>query len=432
MTVVCVPEGTALSASEWCSRLDITREDLDLMLSAGLLRPQRRGVLAIEFVGMVVFVNSCLQVCPKYNAVEDFDFASIISVLRGYFSRSSKRAPFEDQLRFPEFSDTEVLREFDAILALREWFALHGLYRQEIEKRSTGGRPNWARTVARRAPLVIGDSVLYPTVESERRHDAFNDITALQVGLMSILSHRYGLPISEELRAAALATGTLIDTWPLTPAAQQYLQKRVIAEKRVQFRSDNLRLLTLLEQILGSRLATRNRQIEIFGTTAFYAVWEDGCRVLFGGMRSPADAIGHPTWTFTSQGKVVTEQLVQLPDVVIAKGEQLFILDAKYYFPFDKSKPGAPDIVKQVYYAEAVAESSWSSVRSLFILPMNMAWSPCYLGRAAIARSARSFPTVEAWGIEPRVVFASYPNTPDGPETPGNRILNELQARSGN
>lgn len=412
MSVVCMREGTVLSAAAWCDRLEVTRDDVNLMVTAGVLRPRRGEAFAVEFVGIVVFANCCLQVCPKYISPQDFDLARMLSVLRGYFSRSSSRTPFEDQFRFPEFSDVEVLREFDAVVALREWFALHGLYRQEVEKRSTIGRPNWARTVVRQSPLITEGSVLYPAVESERRHDAFNDITALQVGLMLTLSKRYGLSISEGLRSATLAAGASIDSWPLAPTVQQFLQKRVLAEKRVQFRSDNLRLLTLLEQILGSRLATRNRKVEIFGTTAFYSVWEDGCRILFGGMDKPSDALGQPAWRCTVDQEEVVDQLEQLPDIVIARGKELFILDAKYYFPFFQSKPGAPDIIKQIYYAEAVADGSWSSVRSLFILPMNGAWSPKYLGSATIEGSARKFPAVEAWGIEPKAVFAHYPNAP--------------------
>jgi hypothetical protein len=324
----------------------------------------------------------------------------------------------------------EVLREFDAVVALREWFALHGLYRQEVEKRSTIGRPNWARTVVKQSPLVTAGSILYPAVESERRHDAFNDITALQVGLMLTLSKRYGLPISEGLRSATLAAGASIDSWPLAPTVQQFLQKRVLAEMRVQFRSDNLRLLTLLERILGSRLATRNRKIEIFGTTAFYSVWEDGCRVLFGGMDKPSDSIGQPVWRYTVNDEEFVDHLEQLPDIVIARNKELFILDAKYYFPFSHSKPGAPDIVKQIYYTEAVADGTWSSVRSLFILPMNGAWSPKYLGCAAIQGSARSFPAVESWGIEPKVVFACYPDAPQAAGTLEEGLIHRPEAWS--
>lgn len=428
MTVICVPEGTARSVAAWRSLLSIDADELEQMLSAGVLRAQRGALLAVEFVGMVVFASSCLYVFPKYCERDDFDLTGTLAILRCYFSRGDKRVPLKDEFRFPEFFDTEVLRELDAVVALRDWFAQHGFYRQEVARRSNNGRPNWARTMARQSPLIAGNSVLYATVESERRHDAFNEITALQVGLMLVLSKRYGLPISDELRTAAIATRTSIDTWPLASAIRQYLQKLVLAEKRVQFRSDSLRLLTLIEEILGSRLASRSRKIEIFGTTAFYSVWEDGCRVLFGGMVKPADAIGHPRWTYTRDGGSVVEQTKQLPDIVISEGKNLFILDAKYYFPFVDSKPGAPDIIKQVYYAEATAVSSWEKIRSLFILPMKGAWSPQHLGDAAIVGSARSFPIVEAWGIEPKVVFSKYASAAQASTADGNRLLSAIDA----
>ncbi len=429
MTVLSVPEGTAMSVPAWCSRLGVERDDFDTLLATGVLRAQRGGLLALEFVGMVVFNSSCLHARPKYSSAESFDLAATLAVLRGYFSRSDKRSPFTDELRFPEFRDLEVLREFDALIALREWFALHGFYRQQVEKRSIGGRPNWARTIARQSPLVVQGSVLYPAIESEHWYDAFNEITTLQIGLMTALSERYGLPISDELRTAALTTGHSIDAWPLPPGAQHYLLKRILAEKLVQFRSDNLRLLTVLEQLLDARMANPGRRILIFGTTAFYAVWEDGCRVLFGGLTKPSDAIGHPTWRYVRVAEEVVEDVKQLPDIVVARGNRLFIFDAKYYFPFVASKPGAPDIVKQIYYAEAVAAPAWSIIRSLFILPVNDAWSPQHLGEAAIEGSARKFPVVEAWGIEPRVVFASYPNAPSTAERTGSRLLDEIERR---
>lgn len=244
---------------------------------------------------------------------------------------------------------------------------------------------------------------------------------------MNALSRRYGLPVSDELRTAALATGSSIDTWPLPPGAQQYHLKRVLAEKRVQFRSDNLRLLMLLEQLLEARMATPDRRVQIFGTTAFYAVWEDGCRLLFDGLNKPSDAIGHPTWRLPGNAGEIVEDVKQLPDIVVVRDDRLFILDAKYYFPFLESRPGAPDIVKQIYYAEAVATPTWSTIRSLFILPVNGAWSPQHLGNAAIEGSARKFPVVEAWGIEPRVVFAAYPNAPSAAEKTGSRLLDEIE-----
>lgn len=165
MTVVSVPEGTAMSASDWCSQLGVERGDLDSLLAAGVLRAQRSGLLALELVGMVLFNSSCLHARPKYAGADSFDLAATLVVLRGYFSRSDKRAPLTDEYRFPQFQDLDVLREFDALIALREWFALHGFYRQRVEMRSTGGRPNWARTIARQSPLVIQGSVLYPATE---------------------------------------------------------------------------------------------------------------------------------------------------------------------------------------------------------------------------------------------------------------------------
>jgi hypothetical protein len=121
--------------------------------------------------------------------------------------------------------------------------------------------------------------------------------------------------------------------------------------------------------------------------------------------------LAQPTWYIAeTAGTKSTEDHSQFPDIVVRRDAWLYVMDAKYYYPFPASRPGGPDIIKQVYYAESLRDSS-ADVRSIFLLPLPCADIARFLGYATITGSPRSFANIEAWGIDPAYVFAEYPAT---------------------
>lgn len=411
MSVVNLAEGTCLSQEEWMRRLDLPTSQFLFLLAARIFQLHEQEGYVLKFVGIVILEDRVLFAQPKFRQDALFDMAGTLRILRGYFSRSKTRKPIVDYLRDPEYGNFEVLREFDALTGMRDWFRAHGLYYREQTRETGAGQPHWVRTIARRSPLVMQGSVVYPSVVASRKENVFNDITALQVGVLARLMERYGIQPFAAIRDAEAITGAAIKSWPMQREEKAYFLRRLRSEQAGVYRTDTLQLLKLLREALDTQLASTNSQPHIFGTTAFYAVWEDSCRTEIGNDVPPSvvATLAQPTWvTRRSDGKIQSDEHRQIPDVMLRHKDWLLIIDAKYYFPFPRAQPGAPDIIKQLYYAESVAHDP-SKILSLFLVPLPGAVSPRFLGFATIKGGTRSFTKIEAWGIDPDWLFADYP-----------------------
>jgi len=411
MSIVTVDEGAELTHAQWQARAGIGALDIDHLVRSRVLRLTPSGRYRLSFVGVVIFADALLYARPKFGAVDGLGMNDVLRILRSYFSRSSARRPHSDSERDPEFGDSEVLREFDALRGLQDWFFVHGVYQREQSISDLRGRPQWPRTIAKCPPLVTQDAVVYPVVLAERREMTLDAISALQIGLLRTLLERYGFPVPGSVHNAVAATGTGAWRWPLEESSRKYYERRLAVERRSVFRTHSLRLFELLHEILSSRLAAPDAQPHIYGTTAFYAVWEDACRTGI----ACADAaqygalLGQPVWwSKGADGSKQRHEQEQIPDLVVRRGRWLLILDAKYYHPFPHARPGGPDIVKQLYYAESLRNPE-AELLSIFLLPMPGATLPCFLGYATIEGARRGFGTIEAWGLDPAALLLRYP-----------------------
>lgn len=413
MSVVTLLEGTSLKRDEWISRLEISTDDITCLISSKILRQQEEGIYSLTFVGMVVFKNRLLVAQPKFGDARPLDLSAMLRILRSYFSRSAARRPVADKIRDPEYGNSEVLREFDALQQLREWFISHGLYRREQAQQSDRGRPHWGRTMAKRSPVIIQGAAIYPTMITERREGLLNDISALQISVLKNLLQRYGFPVPSDILHAEQATATSFPGWPLPESIRTYFLRRLAIEQRSIYRTDILQLLRLLKEVLDSRLAGAASQPQIYGTTAFYAVWEDACRTATAGyaLTDPDAVLGRPVWWVrTPNGEKVQHRLTLIPDVVLIRDTWHLILDAKYYYRFPDARPGAPDVVKQLYYMESLTTPQ-PNVLSVFVLPWPGATEPTFLGYATIEGAHRKFAKIEAWGVDPQNLLSEYPSS---------------------
>ena len=128
-------------------------------------------------------------------------------------------------------------------------------------------------------------------------------------------------------------------------------------------------------------------------------------------MPDPIRMVGHPVWFARSEaGSYWRFETTQIPDIIIVRDSWYLIIDAKYYYPFPHSHPGAPDIVKQFYYRDSLSVQA-SDVISVFVMPLPGATLPRFLGLATIEGAHREFGNIEAWGVDPRKVLAGYVST---------------------
>lgn len=410
MAIVTILEGTSLKLPEWMSCLRITSQEFNDLVDAKILRSETACVYRLTFVGIVVFANSLLFSQPKFGDTRPFSLHDVLRILRTYYGRSPFRRAAVDRTRDPEYGNEDILREFDALLALRQWFFANGVYRRDQAKASSQGRPHWVKTIAKRNPLLIQGSAIYPSIIAERREGVYNEISSLQVGMLRQLLVRYGFPVNEALIHAEQATGVSISHWPLPADQRNYYLSLLSIEQHNAFQTDTLRLLKLLREILDSKLADVATQIQIYGTTAFYAVWEDSCLVCIGDQASqdPVSMVGRPVWWGRNAvGSKSRYNTTQIPDIIVVRGSWQIIIDAKYYYRFPESHPGAPDIIKQYFYMDSLCVAS-EHVLSVFLMPMPGAVEPMFLGYATIEGAHRAFSAIEAWGVDPTSLLLRY------------------------
>ena len=411
MTVFVAIEDSKRSQADWLRGLEIALPEFQQLVEMKILRKSPdEDLYKLNFVGIILFPNRILYSQPKFARQEAVSLSETLRVLRAYFASSSVRKPIVDQLRDPEYGNATVLREFDILIELLAWFHRNGLYQHEQVQTGRTGKPHWSRTIAQCHPLLIQGNVIYPHVIAEQRSAVMNEISALQAGLLVQLLERYSVPVPIALRDADLATGRVIDNWPLCNEKKAYFTRKLAIERRSIFRTDTLHLFALLEAVLDTNTAAPTKPLQVFGTTAFYSVWEDACRTAVAGLTAAESAqmLSQPTWYIAGNAGVKSADHSQFPDIVVRRDKWLYIMDAKYYYPFPASRPGSPDIIKQVYYAESLRDSS-ANVRSIFLLPIPGADIVQFLGFATINGTPRSFAIIEAWGIDPTYVLAEYP-----------------------
>jgi hypothetical protein len=412
VTLRTCTERTAGTREAWLEKLNLTEGEFDGLVSARVFRQQPgSNVYQLEFVGVAMTSRGSIAVAPRVPGAASYSFAAILRLLRRYFLRSAARAPYESAAADLHFRDDRVVREFDAYLALLSWYWEHGLYRQETRAVSTaGGRPDWRRTFARSPVLISDGRVLYAQPVGTRR--AYNPslVGSLQLHFLRELSGRFGYSPPPDIETEAHWSLPL-EVDPSTEAGAQMLASRIQAERRSVFRGDRLVLMDTLLALLGTAGLDGPQGMRLYGTTAFYMVWEDACRHYFSSDEFlEISELAQPRWGLrASDGSWSTASGgEQRPDIALHVGNVRALLDAKYYYPFPASRPGWADIVKQIYYQESLPAQE-GEVVNCFLMPGSAAERFTYAGYVKVdGKGAKTFPAVEAWLLNSLHVLDTY------------------------
>lgn len=433
MTLRACRERSVHDRMGWRETLNLDETDFDDLVAARVLRPELGGRLfRMEFVGVAMTAKGSIAVTPRVSGGDTYAFAALLRLMRRYFLRSAARRPYETASADLHHQDERIVREFDGYLALLAWYREHGLYRHEVKTLvEGGGRPDWRRTFARSPVLISESRALYNRPIGRRRAHNPSLIGSLQLHFLGKLSERFGYPPPPDLET------NLLWSLPLTvdPASAEgsaQLAARVQAERRTVFRGDRLVLLDVLLALLN--LPSRSDGpdgVRLFGTTAFYGVWEDACRHYFSsGQFAELTALAQPQWQLrTGDGNWRSEPGgEQRPDIALRAGNVRAILDAKYYVPFPWSKPGWADIVKQLYYQDCLPLEA-GEVMNAFVMPGKIGERFAFAGRVEVEGvGSKSYPPIEAWLLDPRHVLDVYLSG-DAPQPPS--LAELLRHRAG-
>lgn len=368
-----------------------------------------RGSYQFVYVGLVLVDDLCIIVYPKYLPEVDDDspgepvqraMRQIFRVLRKHGgSYSDIAAMTEEGMRA---NDRLAL-----ILMLLEMYDEYGVYENYVKTLADNGSGdiNWERTIASSLPFMSNGRPIYvdyKTVESDQ--DAADFVMRLHRAVLT--------ECSVFMQESGLATLLALDEVWLTDATVEdfgdadFITYRLERERTVQFVTWKQDVIDLLLRYVGEDDSTVRQDTPIcLGTSSFYHVWEEACKVAFDDalgrqltelgveLAAPFDAMGstklidiipRPKWTVPAGdgeegcGDVAT----LIPDTVLLHhdraGNSVFaILDAKYYAPKLGANvsgvPGVESVTKQFLYQTAyrkfVLAHGYGRVVNAFLAP---------------------------------------------------------------
>lgn len=398
-----------------------------------------------RFVGLLMMGDMVVVAYPKYfrdRVPTDDELRLIFQVLKRDAGVAVVTS-FED-------SGTITDDKLPVMLALLELYGEYGEYSNYVEgfELNGSGSIDWSRTVDRRLPILSNGRPIYTECETRKTfRDDSDYIARLHRAVLTECSRTF--------RDAGIDRLLSIDgVWLSDDEAEDFgdsetLGKRLERERSTQFIDWKLLTLDLLEHYLLVRESeVRSDEVRALGTTSFYNVWENACKIAFGDvLKRSVDSLGFEIvgeWADNSKEKLIevipqpqwerwhgdgfseregTDTLI--PDIVaIANdldGKRLFcIYDAKYYVPTTsgrmKRQPGLESVTKQFLYQSAyrrfVQAHGFDRVANTFLVP-GTADRPELIARVSfpgvITKEKRPFGNfIYMWMLPADVVFNAY------------------------
>lgn len=368
-----------------------------------------QGSYQFVYVGLVLVGDLCIIVYPKYlPEVDAYDPGEVAQrAMRQIFRVLRKHGgSYSDIAAMTE----EGMRTNDRLalmLMLLEMYDEYDVYENYVKTLADNGPGDisWERTIAANLPFMSNGRPVYvdhKTVESDQ--DASDFVMRLHRAVLT--------ECSRFMQYSGLASLLALDEVWLTDASVEdfgdadFVAYRLERERAVQFVTWKQDVIDLLLRYVTKDCSTARQDAPFcLGTSSFYHVWEDACKVAFddalgkrladlgvelvkpfdvlGGTRL-IDIIPRPQWTVpTNDGEDDCGAAATLmPDVVLlhrdrAGGSVFAILDAKYYTPelgeSLSGVPGVESVTKQFLYQSAyrdfVLAHGYGRVVNAFLAP---------------------------------------------------------------
>lgn len=279
-------------------------------------------------------------------------------------------------------------------------FLQMGLWRdrEHSYRRGGAGVVDWSRTIARGEELWVNGGLdpIYPTPTVKRQQQTDqHPLSVAQLAVLHDLRALYG-PILHEGELSLPPPARVYLSHQSLPSIGQQLRRslRGLNEQRAR------RLADLLIKYIELDDRGREDQLDIYGTTSFEVIFEHMCAEVFGAQPELLNKreLGEVKWSFNEKlseqiGETSRTGRAQRPDLLIRseleasredqsyvlyklrapEGDQLLVLDAKYYdiigaLRYTKESashlPGLEDVRKQYAYAQWIGTQLSASAPS--------------------------------------------------------------------
>lgn len=264
--------------------------------------------------------------------------------------------------------EEESLSYVAAMVAIAEDFRDNGIYSERLRITSVNtGKPDWRSTFRRELPmLATSGAPVFGNIRTARPFSSNNNVLAIiQAAVVKELYDRHGWWLERYFGTRPVPRDVPVPEWPreLWAAMLGKFRQNLFAERP-------LMLARFLEAYLDGNPEAGDGAV-VCGIADFSAVWEKMLQQVLPGTEYGWNSrLPGPRYTFHDGSAADSGRMAM--DIVVRDDFGLVVADAKYYLAKSvDTAPGWADIVKQMYYTEALETvvDEGTQIRTCFIFP---------------------------------------------------------------
>ena len=358
------------------------------------------------YVGIITLGSRVIKVYPKYllsNEEPLIEMKQVLKVLEKYSNSAEQIINL-----FNGDGDNRSFNILAVILFLLNDYHEYGIYTnsEDIVEVNGQGEILWGKTIDESFAMLEDNRPyymeLYTGKSAEDDMDYFKRLHECVITECSKQLCEAQLDVLFDIETVELSEETLLDF-----GDRDYVLERLHKELNIQFNTRRQILLKTIYTYISQdrRMLERTEGISMFGTTAYYAVWEKVCAAVFDNKLNTTlgqlklsvplaetyksksqmtliDIIEKPKWKGCDMEEQDAAETL-IPDLIsisqIGEADCFLIFDAKYYnIQLEKGKslrnyPGVGDVTKQYLYQLAyrgfIQEHNIAVVKNCFLMP---------------------------------------------------------------
>lgn len=283
---------------------------------------------------------------------------------------------------------------------IKDYFA-HGLYIDSKKKYEVNGKGfiDWNRSINKSVPIISDNKIQYVNLITRKTsYNTDNQISQIHESILLECLDNFGWLFNfKSIKKRGIINVDL-------------KQQILILKKKLRetFSSREIKLLQYLISYLDSKQDDNKEYVIV--TPYFNNIWEKMLQKILSTNKALLKNVPKPYWKIPTIPHFLYTK--QIPDILIEYGQELIIIDAKYYSIETNQVekfPGWESIVKQMYYSLSLKNNSYSNIKNIFLLPQSLSSNTYqYIGYTGVEGKEDIFGYVKAFSIDIVTVLQAY------------------------
>lgn len=298
------------------------------------------------------------------------DVLHLLSILKEFKDDENKG----EVTKREDFQSKEVEFPFNAYVEIIHYFLENGYYKETepIYQAQSRGKIHWSKTIKSQRPFLIKNNqskyrpIYTQFTVRKSAPDEDNEITKINQFCVYESFTRIGVLFSSFMPPKPIGKydGSV---------KNRYLT--LVQDKLINTNNDNKkRLFKAMIEVISSYDADSNKRFH-YGTENFHNVFEKLIDMMFCNVRDKNKYYPRTKWNLQEDGPYDIPHPLQ-PDTIMVYGNNIYVIDAKYYKYGDthlpKDLPKNADVNKQISYGDYInSKYDFDSIYNAFLMPYN-------------------------------------------------------------